>query len=158
MLVAVSIICRIGNESNALEVGNMRSIMMLLALTLMFGCAGNKPAENDVETIIRIGVIKGKNVVDAETAARDRKVNTSVSASVSSGGGFSIGLGFLVSALSGGSSEDPPVRYLVELSGGETITVYHQSNLFEVEDCVEIKSVVGDDKNPPQMKRLKDGC
>jgi hypothetical protein len=46
----------------------------------------------------------------------------------------------------------------VELTGGEKLTVYHKSNDFEVEDCVEIKSRIGDDKNPPKMKRLKDGC
>jgi len=136
----------------------MRSILMLLSLALLYGCAGNNPAENDAEFITRIGVIKGKDVVDPETAASDRRVNTGVSASVSSGGGVSIGIGFLVSALSGGSSEGPLVRYQVELSGGEITTVYHKSDLFEVEDCVEIKSTVGDDKNPPQMKRLKDGC
>jgi len=136
----------------------MRSVLMLLTLALLYGCASNKPAENDAEFITRIGVIKGKDVIDPETAASDRRVNTGVSASVSSGGGISVGIGFLVSALSGASSEDPLVRYQVELSGGEKITVYHQSSIFEVEDCVEIKSVAGDDKNPPQMKRLKNGC
>ncbi|MCG6891622.1 MAG: hypothetical protein LJE92_18725 [Gammaproteobacteria bacterium] len=136
----------------------MRSILMLLTLALLYGCASNKPAEDDTQFITRIGVIKSKDVVELENASGDKKVNTSVHASVSSGGGVSIGLGFLVMAMSGGSSEDPPVRYQVELADGEKMTVYHKSNDFEVDDCVEIKSRVGDDEKSPQMKRLKDGC
>ena len=135
----------------------MRSAIILLTLALLSACAASSPAENESE-LIRIGVIKGKEVVDPENAGSDKKVNTSVHASVSSGGGVSIGLGFLVSALSGGTSEDHPVRYQVELLDGEQITVYHESDLFEVEDCVEIKSLASDDKKPPLMKRIKGGC
>ena len=135
----------------------MRSAIILLTLALLSACAASSPAENESE-LTRIGVIKGKEVVDPENAGSDKKVNTSVHASVSSGGGVSIGLGFLVSALSGGTSEDHPVRYQVELLDGEQITVYHESDLFEVEDCVEIKSLASDDKKPPLMKRIKGGC
>jgi hypothetical protein len=131
---------------------------MLLTLALLYGCASSTPTEDDTQFVTRIGVIKGKDVIDPENAAGDKKVNTSVHASVSSGGGFSIGLGFLVMAMSGGASADHPVRYQVELADGEKMTVYHKSNDFEVEDCVEIKSRIGDEKNPPQMKRLMDGC
>ena len=135
----------------------MRSAIILLTLALLSACAASSPAENESE-LTRIGVIKGKEVVDPENVGSDKKVNTSVHASVSSGGGVSIGLGFLVSALSGGTSEDHPVRYQVELLDGEQITVYHESDLFEVEDCVEIKSLASDDKKPPLMKRIKGGC
>ncbi len=135
----------------------MRSTIILLTLALLSACAASSPAENESE-MIRIGVIKGKDVVDPENAGGGKRVNTSVGASVSSGGGVSIGIGFLISALSGGSSEAHPVRYQVQLMDGEQITVFHESDLFEVEDCVEIKSLTGDDKKPPQMKRLKDGC
>lgn len=136
----------------------MRSTIMLLTLALLYGCAAGSASENDTEFVTRIGVIKGKQVIDPENAGSDKQVNTSVHASVSSGGGLSIGLGFLVSALSGGASEVHPVRYQVELMDGEQITVYHESDLFEVEDCVEIKSLAGDDETPPLMKRIKAGC
>ena len=136
----------------------MRSTIMLLTLALLYGCAANSAAENDTEFVIRIGVIKGKEVVDPENAGSDKQTNTSVHASVSSGGGLSIGLGFLVSAMSGGSSQKHPVRYQVELLDGEPITVYHESDLFEVEDCVEISSMAGDNETPPLMKRIKGGC
>ena len=136
----------------------MRFTIMLLTLALLYGCAASSPAENDAETITRIGVIKGKDVVDPENAGSDKKVNTSVHASVSSGSGLSIGLGFLVSSLSGGKSEVHPVRYQVGLLDDEQITVYHESDLFEVDDCVEITSVIGDDITPPLMKRIQGGC
>ena len=135
----------------------MRSTIMLIILALLYGCAASSAAENDVEPITRIGIIKGKEVVDPENASSDKQVNTSVRASVSSGG-VSIGLGFLISALSGGTSQDHPVRYQVELVDGEQITVYHESDLFEVEDCVEISSMAGDDETSPLMKRIKGGC
>ena len=136
----------------------MRSTIMLLALALLYGCAASSPAENDAEFVTRIGVIKGKQVVDPEYSGGDKQTNTSVHASVSSGGGLSIGLGFLVGTFSGGSSEKHPVRYQVELLGGDPMTVYHESDLFEVEDCVEISWMAGDDETPPLMKRIKGGC
>jgi hypothetical protein len=136
----------------------MRSTIMLLTLALLYGCAARSPTENEAEFVTRIGVIKGKQVIDPENAGSDKQVNTSVHASVSSGSGLSIGLGFLVSAMSDGSSQVHPVRYQVELLDGEPITVYHESDLFEVEDCVEISSMAGDDETPPLMKRIKGGC
>ena len=99
-----------------------------------------------------------KGVVDSENAGSDNKVNTSVHASVASGGGLSIGPGFLVSPLSGGKSVHHPVRYQVELLDAEPITVYHESDLFDVDACVEIISLVGDDKNPLLMQRIQGGC
>ena len=136
----------------------MRSIIMLLTLALLYGCAASSAAENDTEFVTRIGVIKGKQVIDPENAGGDKQTSTSVHASVSSGSGLSIGIGFLVSAMSGGSSEKHPVRYQVELLDGEPLTVYHESDLFEVEDCVEISSMAGDNDTPPLMKRIKGGC
>jgi hypothetical protein len=136
----------------------MRSTIMLLTLALLYGCAANSAAENDTEMVTRTGVVKGKQVIDPENAGGNKQTNTSVHASVSSGSGLSIGLGFLVSAFSGGASEEHPVRYQVELVDGESITVYHESDIFEVEDCVEITSMAGDNETPPLMKRNKDGC
>lgn len=134
----------------------MRPAILLLTLLLLVGCATSKPSEDDY--VIRTGVIVGKEVVEPEDASRRSKGSSSVSASVSSGGGVSIGLGFLLGSMSRGSAEKPPVRYRVELNGGEQITVYHESDLFEAGDCVEIRSLPGDDKNLPQMKRLSEGC
>ncbi len=136
----------------------MRATIILLTLALLTGCTAISPTENDTEFITRIGVIKGKQVIDPENAGGDKQTSTSVHASVSSGSGLSIGIGFLVSAMSGGSSQKHPVRYQVELVDGEPITVYHESDLFEVEDCVEISSIAGDNETPPLMKRIKGGC
>jgi len=129
---------------------------MLLTLTLLYGCATSQPPE--AEFVTRIGVIVGKEVVDLEAGSTDTRTNTSVSVGASSGGGFAIGLGFLLSPSSRSSDENPPVRYRVELMDGEQLTVFHESSLFEVEDCVEITSLAGDDQNPPLMKRIKGGC
>ena len=134
----------------------MRSAIMLLTLALLYGCATSQPSE--AEFVTRIGVIIGKEVVDVEAGGTNTRTNTSVSVGASSGGGFAIGLGFLLSPSSRSSDENPPVRYRVELMDGEQMTVFHESNLFEVEDCVEITSLVGDDQNPPLMKRIKGGC
>ncbi|MCP4331476.1 MAG: hypothetical protein GY785_02380 [Gammaproteobacteria bacterium] len=134
----------------------MRSTIMLLTLTLLYGCASSQPSET--EFVTRIGIIVGKEVVDLEAGGTDTRTNTSVSVGASSSGGFAIGLGFLLSPSSRSSDENPPVRYRVELMDGEQLTVFHESSLFEVEDCVEITSLVGDDQNPPIMKRIKGGC
>jgi len=134
----------------------MRSAIMLLTLALLYGCASSQPSESELVT--RIGVIVGKEVVDLEAGNSNARTSTSVSVGASSGGGFAIGLGFLLSPSSRSSDENPPVRYRIELMDGEQMTVFHESNLFEVEDCVEITSLVGDDQNPPMMKRIKGGC
>lgn len=134
----------------------MRSAVMLLTLALLYGCATSKPSES--EFVTRIGVIVGKEVVDLETGGNETRTSTSVSVGASSGGGFGIGLGFLLSPSSRSSDENPPVRYRVELMDGEQLTVFHESSLFEVDDCVEITSLAGDDQNPPIMKRIKGGC
>ena len=134
----------------------MRSAIMLLTLALLYGCASSQPSES--EFVTRIGVIVGKEVVDLEAGGNETRTSTSVSVGASSGGGFAIGLGFLLSPSSRSSDENPPVRYRVELMDGEQMTVFHESSLFEVEDCVEITSLAGDDQNPPIMKRIKGGC
>jgi hypothetical protein len=104
-----------------------------------------------------MGVIKSREVVEPEQASGEKRVNTSVSASVSSGSGVSIGIGVLLGAMGSGPAK-PSVRYSVELLNGETVTVYHESDQFETGDCVAIRSLPGDEKNPPQMKRTPDGC
>jgi hypothetical protein len=145
-----------GRNANALEAVDMRTAIMLLTLALLWGCATSKPTEDELLT--HVGVIHSKEVVDPEELRSEERVSTGVSASVGSGSGFAIGLGFLFSPWSDSSSEKPPVRYEVELVGGEPMTVYHESDLFEVGDCVEITSLIDDDESQPTMKRLKDGC
>jgi hypothetical protein len=134
----------------------MRFAIALLTLAVLYGCTSKQPAESDFVT--RIGVIVGKEVVELEAGSTERRTNTSVSVGASSGGGFAIGLGFLLSPGSRSSDEKPPVRYRVELMDGEQMTVFHESNLFEVDDCVEVTFLADDDQNPPMMKRIKGGC
>ena len=133
----------------------MRPVILLLFIAFASACANKNASEQ--EFVTRIGVITSKEVVELEEARTDSRVNTGVSVSASSGGGMAIGLGFLFSPWSGSSAQKAPVRYDVELMDGETLTVYHDSDLFEVDDCVEISSLEGD-SNPPLMKRLKGGC
>jgi hypothetical protein len=134
----------------------MRSAIILFTVALLCACATSKPTDEDYVT--RVGVIKSREVVDLEQARSKSRVNTSVSASVSSGSGVSIGLGFLLSGLSGGASEKPSVRYSIELPTGEEITVYHESDQFQVGDCVKIRTLPGDDARPPMMKRSPGAC
>jgi hypothetical protein len=140
---------------NRLEVDDLRFAILLLTLMLLGGCAASKPAEN--EFVTRVGVIKGKEVVDPEQA---QSSNTHVSSgiSVSSDRGVSVGIGVLLGSLGGGSSAELSVRYHVDLMGGEQITIYHESDQFLAGDCVEIRSVPGNDSYPPQMKRIAGGC
>ena len=134
----------------------MRIPVLLSSLALMAACATGQPDTKD-EFITRVGVITAKEVVELEQAQRQSRVTTGVS--VSSGGGVSVGIGFLVSSLFSGSSNKAPVRYHVDVIGGETITVYHESDVFQVGDCVEVSSLANDeDKNPPLMKRIQGGC
>ena len=112
----------------------MRSTIMLLTLALLWGCASKQPSES--EFVTRIGVIVGKEVVELEAGSTESRTSTSVSVGASSGGGFAIGLGFLLSSGSRSNDEKPPVRYRVELMDGEQMTVFPESNLFEIDDCL----------------------
>lgn len=132
----------------------MRSAIVL-TLALLVGCTSKQPSQ--AEFVTRLGVIVGKEVVELESGS-ERRVNTSVSAGVSSGRGLSIGLGFWLTPSSRNSSETPPVRYRVEMMDGDEMIVFHESQLFEVEDCVEITYLADDDRNPPMMKLIKGGC
>jgi len=133
----------------------MRSSLLLLILLLLSGCAASKPSED--EFVSRIGVITAKQVIDPEQAQGSRR-NTSVSASVSSDRGVSVGFGVLLGGIGSSASVRPTVRYQVELTDGEKIEVDHESDQFLVDDCVEIRMVPGNDKYPPQMKRIEGGC
>jgi len=136
----------------------MRYSSLLLAVVLVFGCSSKKPTEDEAEIITRVGVIIAKEDVNMEQVEEDSKVRTTVYGSVSSGSGVSIGMGFLLSPFFSSDSDRDPVRYEVDLKDGGQITVYHESQDFEVDDCVEITIYPDEEKNPPAMKRDKGGC
>jgi hypothetical protein len=135
----------------------MRVVAILLSLALLSACATGKPAPGGAEFVTRIGVITGKEVVEPEEAGVESGVSTGAAVSMSSDTGLSIGIGWLLPLFSS-SAETVPVRYHLRLLDGEQITVYHDSDRFEVGDCVEVSSLAGDDKNPPLMKRIEGGC
>ena len=137
----------------------MRYTILCLSLILLGACSSKSEMHDEAEIITRVGVIKTKADVSMQQVEEDSsRVNTSVHARVSSGGGFSIGLGFLFSQLGSGSSDIEPVRYEVELLDGGQMTIYHDSRDFEVDDCVKIVVHPDEEKHPPTMQRNKDGC
>ena len=136
----------------------MRTVTMLLSLALLAACATGQPT-SDREFLTRVGVISVKEVVELDQVQSQGRVSTGVSASVSSGSGLSIGIGFLLSPLFKSSAEKAPVRYQVDLLDGESMSVYIDNDAFEVGDCVEVTTLVDDeDDNPPLMKRIVGGC
>lgn len=140
------------------KAGIMRNIILLVSTLLVFGCSAKSPTEDESEIITRVGLIIAKEDVNMDQVEKDSKVRTTVYGSVSSGGGVSIGLGFLLSPFFSADSERDPVRYEVDLKDGGQITVYHESQDFEVDDCVKITIYPNEEKNPPAMKRDRGGC
>jgi len=136
----------------------MRTSILFLVALLACGCSSKKAHENDAGIITRIGVIMARDEVEMRDVEEGTRTNTSVYGAASSGGGFSIGLGFLFSPRNTGSSTREPMRYEVELEDGGQISVYHDSHDFQVGDCVEISVHPDEEEHPPRMKRIKDGC
>lgn len=135
----------------------MRNLILMMILVLSAACSSKAAVENE-DQITKFGLIAEKEEVDMEQVKKESKTNTSVYASVNSGGGVSIGIGFLVGLLGSDEPEENPVRYKVELVDGSEITIYHMSRLFEVDDCVMITLHEDEEENPPSMERSKDGC
>lgn len=135
------------------------SIIALLALSL-FACSSKQAQHDEAEIITRVGVIAAKEDVSMDDVEKERSTRgrTSVYGSVSSGGGVSIGIGFLLGAFSSGGSDPEPVRYEVDFTDGGQMTIYHDSRDFEVGDCVKITVHPDEKKHPPKMKRYKGGC
>jgi len=138
----------------------MRYSVVLITTLLVLGCSSKSAHEGDAEIITRIGVVAAKEDVSMDDVEKDTgtRGRTSVYGSVSSGGGISIGLGFLLGSFSSSGSDPEPVRYEINLLDGGQMTIYHDSRDFEVEDCVEIIVHPDEKKHPPTMKRNKGGC
>lgn len=136
----------------------MRYPILILATLLALGCGSKQPAAEKPDPIVKYGLITDKEEVDLETVESDSRVNTSIFASISTGGRFSIGLGFLLGPFKSSKSEESPLRYEVAFVDGGEMTIYHLSTLFEVDDCVEITIYPDEEENPPTMVRSKDGC
>lgn len=135
----------------------MRYGLLCLLLLSVVACSSKRTGEEHAESITKYGVITAKEAVDLETVESETEVSTSVFAGFSSGGGVSIGLGFLLSPLNSSTSKENPIRYDVSLLDGSETTIYHLSDLFEVDDCVQI-TAYPDKEEPPTMVRSKDGC
>ena len=136
----------------------MRILVLLLVVLLGVGCSGKQSGAGGAEPIIEFGIITAKEAVEIETVERETRTNTSFHASISSGGGVSIGLGFLLSPLRSSQTAENPLRYEITMRDGDKVTIYHLSSLFEVGDCVEITAYPDEEANPPEMVRSKEGC
>ncbi len=136
----------------------MRYSILLLSVLFVFGCSSKNAREDNAQIITKIGVITAKQDASLNDVEKDTRGRTSVYGSVSSGGGISIGLGFLLSNVFSGSSDKDLMRYEVDLKDGGQFTIYHESLDFEVDDCVEITVHPDEDKYPPTMKRKKGAC
>lgn len=131
------------------------TLIALIVITL--GCGSRTPRET-VDPVIKFGTISAREEIDLDQVKSDKRVNTSVGVSVSSGGGLSIGLGFLLSPFFSSDSGDEAMRYEVDLIDGESLTIYHESRNFEVGDCVRVGLRSDDSEQAPTMERSRDGC
>lgn len=138
----------------------MRNAVLASLLLLAVAC-GSKSSQPSEPPIVKFGVIAAKKEVSKDQVETATRGTTSVYGSISTGGRVSIGVGIgvlLGTFGSSSSSDDQPVRYDVNLQDGGQITVYHESALFEVDDCVRITVYPDEQEHPPDMERSKDGC
>lgn len=135
----------------------MRINILLVAMLLVCGCASKTARDEAAPVITKYGLITAKQEATQE-GAKDSRVNTSVYGSVSSGGGVSIGIGVLLSSFLSGNSDQPPIRYEVDLIEGDAMTIFHDSRDFAVGDCVLITVHPNEEKNPPTMQRSPGNC
>ncbi len=132
----------------------MRFGIFSIILLLVAGC-GVKSARDDAAGVItRAGTIVAREHVSSDEARDNVNTRTSVHASVSSGGGISIGIGVLLSSILAGDSSRQPIRYEVEFDEDDSMTIYHDSPDFAVGDCVEIRVHPDEKKHPPAMQRI----
>lgn len=135
----------------------MRFVVLLLVI-LSVGCGGKNATSNQAEPVSEFGFITAKEAVEMDTVESETQVDTSFHASISSGGGVAIGLGFLLSPLRSSQTVENPIRYEIRMLDDDEVTIYHLSSQFEVGDCVMITAYPDEEENPPEMVRSKDGC
>ncbi len=135
----------------------VRSITICFAALLAVGCAsgGAPPAD---EVVVRAGTVVDRELVDTGEARSRTRVDTSIHARVSSGGGFAIGLGFLLSPFLSSGDTKQAIRYEIDLLDGDRMTVYHDDHGFYPGDCVEIRVHPDEEKYPPTLRRNPTAC
>lgn len=136
----------------------MRYLPFLLIILLLSACSSKMTPAERAQIITRNGVIAAKQDASMDDVERASRGRTSVYGSVSSGGGVSIGIGFLLSSIGAAGSKSQPVRYEVDFADGGQMTIYHDSRDFEIGDCVEISAHPDEKKYPPKMRRNKGAC
>ena len=136
----------------------MRIAILLAAAILASGCANKQSAREKAEPIVKYGLIVAREAAEMEEVRSRTQVDTSFHASISTGSGLSIGLGFLLSPLLSNETRENPIRYEIDLIDGSRTTIYHLSSLFEIGDCVEITVYPDEKEHPPAMVRSQDGC
>ena len=131
-------------------------VFLGVVLGLSSGCSTKSAAEAEVTRVT--GRIVDLEFVDSsEIKKQTRKSNTRISASVSSGGGVSIGIGVLLPLLSGKDDNEVLVRYTVRLAEDEELVIYHPDQSFIIGDCIDIIETEGS-KEPPQLQLSIDPC
>ena len=136
----------------------MRVFILVLVALLGASCAGRQSDAERPEPVSKFGVITAREAVEMETVERHSRTSPSFHASISSGGGVAIGLGFLMSPFRSSETVENPIRYEVLTQDGETVTIYHLSSMFQVNDCVMITAYPDEESNPPEMVRSEVGC
>ena len=135
----------------------VRSIPLWLGVLLLVGCAASNIPPED-ELVVRAGIVVDRQLVDTGEARSKTRVDTSVHATISSGGGFAIGLGFLLSPFLSSDDVKQAMRYDIDLVDGDRMTVYHDDRGFYPGDCVEIRVHPNQQKYPPILRRNPAAC
>ncbi len=135
----------------------VRSILPWLVALLLGGCAAGGTPPQD-ELVVLAGIVVDRQLVDTGEARSKTRVDTSIHATVSSGGGFAIGLGFLLSPFLSSDEVKQAMRYDIDLIDGDRMTVYHDDRGFYPGDCVEIRVHPNQDRYPPTLRRNPAAC
>ncbi len=132
-----------------------RSLILTCLLLFSSACSTKSVSEEEVSRVT--GLIVEREIVEKAQVQQQRRSNTRVYGSVSSGGGVSIGLGFLVPLLSSDDSNQALVRYKIRLTGGEEQVIYHPDTRFAEGDCIDIIELQ-DSSKPPRLELSTSSC